>query len=57
MHAWLVSAFALNSETEGAAAELAEARRPRGMSSYSSDCALNVLAGTRWRKSETALLD
>jgi adenylate cyclase len=36
MHAWLASAFALNGETERAAAELAEARRLRGMGSYSS---------------------
>jgi tetratricopeptide (TPR) repeat protein len=36
MHAWLASAFALNGETERATAELAEARRLRGMGSYSS---------------------
>jgi hypothetical protein len=36
MHAWLASAYALNGETQRAAAELAEARRLRGQGSYSS---------------------
>jgi predicted Zn-dependent protease len=44
-HANLASAYALKGETESAAAELAEARRPGGEGSYSSIARLKAELG------------